>query len=255
MMSWGITSWSKTERRRIWDKSKAGWQTYPLSVSPVGEPASIKLHCMHLGPRFLCMKQATTGRLYVSRGCENIPVITMENSPSCHQMGGNILSLSAGKCVLLWDNPAMFIFWNSRRSASTPHRPGSCSCCSNLTTVSACEWGVTSAYVCAYVCMCLSGCDREREREVKVSFSLVCAWTLRINQGSEDDEYNYNNMTNLMLKPQNWQDCCCLFSLKQLKNQSLYMFHTLSLKATYCSHKEVIRSRLSIFLQCILVLM
>lgn len=56
------------------------------------------------------MKPATMRRLYVSRGCENIPVITMENSPSCHRMGGNIMSLSAGECVLLWDNPAMFIF-------------------------------------------------------------------------------------------------------------------------------------------------
>lgn len=56
------------------------------------------------------MNLATMSRLYVSRGCENIPVITMENSPNCHQMGGNIMSLSAGKCVLLRDNPAMFIF-------------------------------------------------------------------------------------------------------------------------------------------------
>lgn len=113
------------------------------------------------------------------------------------------------------------------------------------------EGWLVHMYVRTCACVCLG----VTVREVKVSFSLVCAWTVRINQGSEDDEYNYNNMTNLMLKPQNWQDCCCLFSLKQLKNQSLYMFHTLSLEATYCSHKEVIRSRLSIFLQCILVLM
>lgn len=53
---------------------------------------------------------STAAPVSVSTGCENIPVIAMENSSSCHQMAGNIRSPSAAECLLLRDNPAMFIF-------------------------------------------------------------------------------------------------------------------------------------------------
>lgn len=51
------------------------------------------------------------------------------------------------------DNPAMFIFWNSRRWASTSHRPGSLSHSIDLTTVSACGRIWRKWEVCVSVCV------------------------------------------------------------------------------------------------------
>lgn len=93
------------------------------------------------------------------------------------------------------------------------------------------------------VCMCVT--ERERENKRKVLLSPGCVWsrgmTFGISGGSEEDEYNYNNMENLMLKPQNGQDWCCLFSLQQLRNQSLYRLRVLPSRATHWKKKKVIR--------------
>lgn len=93
----GITNWSKTEQRRISDKSlwETGGKSQPEPQTAALSLSSVCVNQLHLQltvctlnpEQVLCMKWATMRRLYVSRGCENIPVITMENSPSCHQMG------------------------------------------------------------------------------------------------------------------------------------------------------------------------
>lgn len=87
-------------------------------------------------------------------------------------------------------------------------------------------------------------------------FSQRCRWSwwewlFRICWGSKWDEQNYNSMENPMLKPQNWQDYCCLFSLEQLGNQSLYMFYVLTLQTKALSHKEIIQDQ-SVFSHCLL---
>lgn len=62
-------------------------QTYPLSLLHL-DLTVCSLDLIQV----LCMKLATMRKLYVSTGCESIPIITMENSPSCHLMG-EILSV------------------------------------------------------------------------------------------------------------------------------------------------------------------
>lgn len=59
-------------------------------------------------------------RLYVSRGCENIPVITVENSPGCHQMGGKYYE-SVCRQVCVTHRTILLCLFSETGDAELPH--------------------------------------------------------------------------------------------------------------------------------------
>lgn len=181
------------------------------------------------------MKPATMRRLYVSRGVKTFLLSLWKTLPAVIRWGEILwVCLPASVC---YSGTILLCLFSETVDVQLPHHTDQdplATASTSLLFPHVDEFGESEGCVC----------DGEGEESKGFVFTGVCmkqrGMTFGISGGSEEDEYNYNNMENLMLKPQNWQDCCCLFSLNQLRNQSLYTLHVRSLKATDCIHKEVI---------------